>query len=84
MATVAPSEACTVQLSADLYKDVRAFISDSGRADTDAINRFVEAAVSNYLLRKATKQLHAATAHISEEDLSEMVEEALDWARSQK
>ncbi len=84
MAAIAPASTCTVQLSTQLYNDVREFLSDSQKVDAAAVNRFVEAAVGNYLLRKASKRVHAATAHLSEEDLEDFVNESIEWARLQK
>jgi hypothetical protein len=84
MAAIAPSTTCTIQLKADLYNDVRGFLADSQEVDAAAIDRFVEAAVNNYLLRKASEQVHAATAHLSEKELEEVVNESLEWARQQR
>jgi hypothetical protein len=84
MATLAPSPVCTVQLPADLYNDVRAFLSESQKVDAAAIDSFVEAAVSNYLIRRASKLVHAATQHLSEEELADFVSESMEWARLQK
>lgn len=84
MAAIAPSTTYTVQLKADLYNDVRGFLADSQEVDAAAIERFVEAAVNNYLLREVSKQIHAATAHLSEEEIEELVDESLAWARQQK
>jgi hypothetical protein len=84
MAAIAPSTTYTVQLKADLYNDVRGFLADSQQVDAAAVDRFVEAAVNNYLLREVSKQIQAATAHLSEEEIEELVDESLAWARQQK
>jgi hypothetical protein len=63
---------------------VSAFLSDDGKVDAARVNRFVEAAVANYLLRKASKQVHEATAHLSDEDVAALVQESVDWARAQR
>ena len=84
MATIAPTETVTVQLPADLYKDIREFLTVSGKVNSAAIDRFIEAAVSNYLIRKSTKELHAATAHIPEEDLADWIQESIDAVRSER
>ena len=46
-----------------------------------AIDRFVEAAVSSYLRRQTTTELHAATAHIPGEDLADWTQESIELAR---
>ena len=84
MAAIAPTETVTVQLAADLHKDIRDFLSTSGKVNSAAVERFVEAAVSNYLLRQTTKELHAATAHIPEEDLADWIQESIDLARAER
>jgi hypothetical protein len=84
MAAIAPTETVTVQLAGDLYKDIREFLSTSGTVNSAAIDRFVEAAVSNYLIRQSTKELHAATARIPEEDLADWIQESIDLARAER
>ena len=84
MAAIAPAETITVQLPVDLYKDIREFLSTSGKVNSAAIDRFIEAAVSNYLIRQSTKELHAATAHIPEEDLASRIQESIDLARAER
>ena len=86
MAAIAPTETVTVQvqLPADLYKDIREFLSLSGKVNSAAIDRFLEAAVSNYLIRQSTKELHAATAHIPEEDLADWIQESIDAVRAER
>ncbi len=81
MAAIAPIETVAVQLPDDLYKEILEFLSISGKVNSVAIDRFIEAAVSNYLIRQSTKELHAATAHIPEEDLADWVQESMDLAR---
>ncbi len=84
MAAVAPAASYTIQISAELYSEVREFLSQTGKADSEAVSRFVDSAVATLLLRKSTARLHAATAHIDEEDLQDMIRESVDWARAQK
>jgi len=84
MAAIAPSTTYTVQLKADLYNDVRRFLADSQEVDAAAVERFVEAAVDNYLLREVSKRVHAATAHLSEEEMEDFVNESIEWARRQR
>jgi hypothetical protein len=84
MVAIAPTETVTVQLPANLYKDIGEFLSISGKVNLAAIDRFIEAAVSNYLIRQSTKELHAATAHIPEEDLADWAKGTIDLARAER
>jgi hypothetical protein len=88
MAAIAPSTTCTVQLKADLYNDVRGFLADSQEVDAAAVERFVEAAVNNYLLREASKQVQEAMAphiaHLSENELMSEIDTVLAEVRSQR
>jgi hypothetical protein len=88
MAAIAPSTACTVPLKADLYNNVRGFLSDSQDVDAAAIERFVETAVNNYLLREASRQAQEAMAphiaHLSEDELTAEIDTVLAEVRSQR
>jgi len=47
------------------------------------LSRFVEEAVRAHILQLMAEQAKAANANISEASLNEVIEEAVEWARSQ-
>jgi hypothetical protein len=73
-----------VGLPAELYTDVRDFLVDSNGQDIRTVERFVLDAVNDYLFQEAARSAKAATAHLSEEEIMAMVDEALEEVRSQK
>lgn len=86
MAAIAPSPTCTVKLSKELYNDVREFLSDSQQANAADVDRFIEAAANNYLLRKASKrvqeQMAPHTAHLTEEEVMAEIDQVLQEVRA--
>ncbi|HCF2106088.1 TPA: methionine repressor-like protein, partial [Pseudomonas aeruginosa] len=45
------------------------------------LSRFIEEAVRAHILELSAEQAKAANAHLSEAELTNAVDEALDWAR---
>jgi len=84
MAALAPSTACTVALSASTYKDLREFLADEGKDNQAAIERFVDEAVRARIFDETVRQIKAANAGISEEQMLAEIDEALEWARAQR
>jgi hypothetical protein len=56
-------------------------LASQGGGRKGDLSRFVEEAVRAHVFELTVEQIKASNAHISEEDLSSMVDEAVDWAR---
>lgn len=45
------------------------------------LSRFIEEAVRSYILERAVEQAKAATTGMSENEASDLIDEAVQWAR---
>ena len=70
-----------VVVSPDVDQSVRMFIAAQGGGRKGDLSRFIEEAVRTYLLEQAVDQAKTAAAGMSETDLSELIDEAVQWAR---
>jgi phosphoserine phosphatase len=70
-----------VAVSRDTDHALRLFLADHGNAQKGNLSRFIEEAVRTHILDLTAEQTKAANAHVSEGDLSAIVEEAVQWAR---
>jgi hypothetical protein len=68
-------------VSADTDQALRLFLASQGGGRKGDLSRFVEEAVRAHILELTAEQAKAANAEVNEEDLSAMVDEALNWAR---
>ena len=72
-----------IAVSADTDQALRMFLVNQGGGRKGDLSRFVEEAVRTHILELTADQAKAANAEISEDDLSAIVEEAIEWARNQ-
>jgi hypothetical protein len=72
-----------IAVSADTDQALRIFLVNQGGGRKGDLSRFVEEAVRTHILELTADQAKAANAEISEDDLSAIVEEAIEWARNQ-
>ncbi|MGB4227451.1 MAG: ribbon-helix-helix domain-containing protein [Candidatus Dechloromonas phosphoritropha] len=70
-----------IAVSPDVDQSVRMFIAAQGGGRKGDLSRFIEEAVRAYLLERAVDQAKTAAAGMSETELSDLVEEAVQWAR---
>jgi len=70
-----------IAVSQDVDQAVRMFIAAQGGGRKGDLSRFIEEAVRAYMLERAVDQTKSAAAGLSETDLSDLIEEAVDWAR---
>lgn len=70
-----------IAVSQDTDHALRMFLANQGGRKGD-LSRFVEEAVRAHILELTVDQAKAANANMSEEDLSAVVEEAIEWARN--
>ena len=70
-----------VAVSADTDQSLRMFLASQGGGRKGDLSRFIEEAVKAHILELTAEQTKATNANLSEEVLTSMVEEALEWAR---
>jgi hypothetical protein len=68
-------------VSPDTDQSVRMFLAAQGGGRKGDLSRFIEEAVRAHLLEQAVEQAKAASADRSEQDVADLVEEAVHWAR---
>jgi hypothetical protein len=71
-----------IAVSQDTDQALRMFLANQGGGRKGDLSRFVEEAVRTHILELTADQAKAANANINEDDLSAIVEEAIEWARS--
>lgn len=72
-----------VAVSAETDQALRMFLASQGGGRKGDLSRFVEEAVRAHILELSAEDAKATNADVSEVDLSAMVDEALDWAKTQ-
>lgn len=70
-----------IAVSPDVDQSVRMFIAAHGGGRKGDLSRFIEEAVRAYLLEQAVEQAKAAAAGMSETQLTDLIDEAVQWAR---
>lgn len=70
-----------VAVSNDTDQSLRMFLASQGGGRKGDLSRFVEEAVRARILELSAEQAKASNAHLSKAELTEAVNEALDWAR---
>ena len=70
-----------VVVSADTDQSLRVFLASQGGGRKGDLSRFVEKAVRAHILELSAEQAKSANAHLSEAELTQAVDEALEWAR---
>ena len=68
-------------VSPDVDQSVRMFIAAQGGGRKGDLSRFVVDAVRAYLFERAVDQAKAATSGMSEAELNDLIDEAVQWAR---
>lgn len=70
-----------IAVSPDTDQSVRMFIAAQGGGRKGDLSRFIEEAVRSYILERAVEQAKAATSGMSETELTDLINEAVQWAR---
>ena len=70
-----------IAVSPDVDQSVRMFLAAQGGGRKGDLSRFIEEAVRAYMLERAVDQAKSAAAGMSETELSDLIEEAVDWSR---
>jgi len=71
-----------VAVSADTDQALRMFLASQGGGKKGDLSRFIEEAVRSHILELTAEQAKKNNANVSEADLTSIIDEALDWARS--
>ncbi len=72
-----------IVVSPDMDQSVRMFLASQGGGRKGDLSRFIQEAVSKYMFEHAVEQAKAANANVSEEEMTNIVDEAVQWARKQ-
>ena len=70
-----------IAVSPEVDQSVRMFIAAQGGGRKGDLSRFIEEAVRAYLLEQAVDQAKLAAVDMSEADLTDLIDEAVGWAR---
>lgn len=73
-----------IAVSPDIDQSVRMYLAGQGGGRKGDLSRFIEEAVRAHILELSAEQAKAANADVNEADLSSIVAEALEWARSRE
>lgn len=74
-------ERWTIKVSAETDRSLRTFLAQRGMKK-GALSTFVEEAVEERLYRLMVEEIQARNADLPEDELEDLVEEAVRWARS--
>ena len=69
-----------IAVSPEVDQSVRMFIAAQGGGRKGDLSRFIEEAVRAYLLERAVDQAKATAAGMSETELTDLIDEAVQWA----
>ncbi|MGB0126213.1 MAG: ribbon-helix-helix domain-containing protein [Rhodocyclaceae bacterium] len=72
-----------IAVSPETDQSVRMFLAAQGGGRKGDLSRFIEEAVRAYLFEQAAAQAKAAAADMSETELADLIDEAVQWAREQ-
>ncbi len=74
-------ERWTIKVSAETDRSLRIFLAQRGMKK-GALSTFVEEAVEERLYRLMVEEVQARNADVPEDELEDLVEEAVRWART--
>ena len=69
-----------IAVSPEVDQSVRMFIAAQGGGRKGDLSRFIEEAVRAYLLEQAVDQAKRAAAGMSATELTDLIDEAVQWA----
>ncbi|MDP1902565.1 MAG: ribbon-helix-helix domain-containing protein [Rubrivivax sp.] len=73
-----------IVVSPDTDQSVRMYLAGQGAGRKGDRSRFIEEAVRAHILVLSSEQAKAANADVNEAELTAIVAEALEWARSRE
>ena len=73
-----------IAVSPDTDQSVRMYLAGQGGGRKGDLSRFIEEAVRAHILELSAEQAKAANTDVNEADLTSIVAEAVEWARSRE
>ena len=73
-----------IAVSPDTDQSVRMYLAGQGGGRKGDLSRFIEEAVRAHILELSAEQAKAVNADVNEADLTSIVAEAVEWARSRE
>ena len=73
-----------IAVSPDTDQSVRMYLAGQGGGRKGDLSRFIEEAVRAHMLELSAEQAKAANADVNEADLTSIVAEAIEWARTRE
>lgn len=70
-----------IAVSRNTDQSLRMFLASQGRSRKGDLSHFIEEAVRAHILELTTEQTKATNVDVSENELSSIVDEAVQWAR---
>ena len=70
-----------IAVSPDTDQSLRMYLAGQGGGRKGDLSRFIEEAVRAHILELSAEQAKAANLEFSENDLTAMIAEAVDWSR---
>ncbi|HPU20529.1 MAG TPA: ribbon-helix-helix domain-containing protein [Alicycliphilus sp.] len=70
-----------IAVSQEVDQSVRIFLAAQGGGRKGDLSRFIEESVRAHLLERAVDQAKTAAAGLGESELTELIDEAVQWAR---
>jgi hypothetical protein len=70
-----------IAVSPDTDQSVRMFLAAQGGGRKGDLSRFIEEAVRAHLFERAVDQAKTAAADMGEAELTDLIDEAVQWAR---
>lgn len=70
-----------IAVSPEMDQSVRMFIAAQGGGRKGDLSRFIEESVRAYLLDRAVDQAKTAAGDMGENELADLIDEAVQWAR---
>ena len=71
-------------VSSKIDKSLRQFLADEGRSKKGELSRFVEEAVNKHIFDTALKSAREHNKDVDPDELDEIIDESLAWARAQR
>jgi len=72
-----------IAVSPSTDQSVRMFLAANGGGRKGDLSRFIEEAVRARLFASAVEQAKDASSHLTESELTNLIDEAVQWARKQ-
>jgi len=70
-----------IAVSQEVDQSVRIFLAAQGGGRKGDLSRFIEESVRAHLLERVVDQAKTAAAGLGESELTELIDEAVQWAR---